>query len=381
MSGEVIIFSFTRVGTELNRRMCGMMCRENINCRGYAPEKFAGDGILPTPVEIRELIRRKWGQSTFLFIGAAGIAVRYIAPYVRDKFTDSAVLVMDEKGRYVIPLLSGHMGGAVRMADEIARMTGAQAVHTTATDVQDKFAVDVFARENKLYITDRKMAKEISAAVLEGERIAFCPEYPGCRIEGKIPEELVLCRDREAAEGFRYRIVIVDRLCASQKCTLEQRMDGGDPGGEKKKRKCEKTEGTLLLKPVNVTAGVGCRRGIRKETLKQGLENVLEESGLVPEQVETLASIDLKKDEPALLSLAEEYGIPFVTYPAEELREIEHVTSSSPFVERTTGVDNVCERAALLCCRGGELVRGKSIRESMTAALVRRPVILRMGNR
>lgn len=147
MTGEIIIFSFTRAGTELNRRLCRRLCGEKRQCRGYAPEKFAGDGISPFPEEIREFIGRSWGRAAFIFVGAAGIAVRYIAPFVRDKFTDSAVLVLDEKGRYVIPLLSGHVGGAVQTADEIAEMFGAETVHTTATDVQQKFAVDVFAKK------------------------------------------------------------------------------------------------------------------------------------------------------------------------------------------------------------------------------------------
>ena len=102
MTGEIIIFSFTRAGTELNRRLCRRLCGEKRQCRGYAPEKFAGDGISPFPEEIREFIGRSWGRAVFIFVGAAGIAVRYIAPFVRDKFTDSAVLVLDEKGRYVI---------------------------------------------------------------------------------------------------------------------------------------------------------------------------------------------------------------------------------------------------------------------------------------
>ena len=113
--------------------------------------------------------------------------------------------------------------------------------------------------------------------------------------------------------------------------------------------------------------------------MKEGLFSVLKENGLVMEQAEAIASIDLKKDEPAILALAGEYGIPFFTYPAEELKEIESVTASSPFVEQTTGIDNVCERAALTFCREGELVQGKCIRESMTAALVRRPAVLRMN--
>ena len=255
----------------------------------------------------------------------------------------------------MIPLLSGHMGGAVRMADETAELIRAEAVHTTATDVQKKFAVDVFAERNNLSITDRQTAKEISAAVLEGEKIAFCPEYQGCRIEGAVPDELVLCGSREEAARFRYRIIVADEI-----------------SGEKK-------DGALLLRPRNVTAGIGCRRGISGELLKKGLESILEENGLKPDQLECAASIDLKKEEPAILALTEEYRIPFVTYPAEKLREIRAVTSSSPFVEQTTGVDNVCERAALTCCPEGELICGKRVRDSMTAALVRRPVILKMG--
>ena len=258
MNGEIIVFSFTRAGTELNRRLCGLLRQRGKKCRGYAPEKFAGDGIEPIPGEIREVIRDNWGERAFFFIGAAGIAVRYIAPFVRDKFTDSAVLVLDEKGRYVIPLLSGHMGGAVRMADEAAELIRAEAVHTTATDVQKKFAVDVFAKRNHLLITDRQTAKEISAAGLEGERIALFPEYTGCRIEGNAPDELVLCGSREEASAFRYRIVVGDGLSVLE-------------------------PGTLVLKPMNFTVGIGCRRGIKNELLKEGLFGVLKENGLVME--------------------------------------------------------------------------------------------------
>ena len=284
MNEEIMVLSFTRTGTELNRRLCGMLRQHGKNCRGYAAEKFAGDGIEPIPGKIREVIGKNWGKCSFFFIGAAGIAVRSIAPFVKDKFTDSAVLVLDEKGQYVIPLLSGHMGGAVRMADETAELIRAEAVHTTATDVQKKFAVDVFAERNNLSITDRQTAKEISAAVLEGEKIAFCPEYQGCRIEGAVPDELVLCGSREEAARFRYRIIVADEI-----------------SGEKK-------DGALLLRPRNVTAGIGCRRGISGELLKKGLESILEENGLKPDQLECAASIDLKKEEPAILALTDDRG-------------------------------------------------------------------------
>ncbi|MEI3219362.1 MAG: hypothetical protein V8S08_06720 [Lachnoclostridium sp.] len=108
------------------------------------------------------------GNVPLYLLGQQGLLAT-ISPWVKDKFTDSPVIVMDEKGQYVIPLLSGHVGGAVETARKIASCTGGVAVITTATDVQGRFAVDVFAKKNNLIITDRVLAKKISAAVLGGE--------------------------------------------------------------------------------------------------------------------------------------------------------------------------------------------------------------------
>ena len=173
MNDPIKILSFTRTGTKLNQRLCAAFSGTGRECVGYAPAKYVTGGLLPLPEDRRGLIGAGWGRTAWIFIGAAGIAVRYIAPFVKDKFTDSPVLVLDEKGEYVIPILSGHVGGAAALADEVAELLGAAAVHTTATDVQGKFAVDVFAKKNHLLLTDRSLAKEISAAVLEGERIAL----------------------------------------------------------------------------------------------------------------------------------------------------------------------------------------------------------------
>ncbi len=355
---DMIIFSFTRTGTELNRKLCGLCAAGT--CQGYAVKKYAleyeKDGILPLPDPVREFIGRQWGKSAFLFVGAAGIAVRYIAPFVKDKFTDSPVLVIDEKGRYVIPILSGHVGGAASLADEIAAQIGATAVHTTATDVQQKFAVDVFAKRNNLLIGDRTAAKQISAAVLEGERVGF---YIACKdvdIRGKMPEELILCKTTEEAERQKYRIIVSGESC------------GISPFPE---------ENTLVLYPRRITAGIGCRRGVSPELLEKGFLEVLGESGILPGEVEAIASIDLKKKEPALLALSEKYGIPFFTYSAEQLNEVPAVSSESAFVKEITGVDNVCERAALYHRKGARLIREKWKGGQMTAALAAHPVILK----
>lgn len=367
MDSRVIIFSFTRIGTALSRNLCKILRGMGRECSGYTAEKYAGEEILPFPDDKKKLIGENWGHAAFIFIGAAGIAVRYIAPWVRDKFTDSPVLVLDEKGQYVIPLLSGHIGGAVCLAEEIGKRIGAVPVHTTATDVQGKFAVDVFAGENDLLITDREAAKEISAAVLEGEKIACYIGYPRYQIRGTVPENISICSTISQTESYRYCIIISDHTGQAGEGTGASRFWREDAQGR----------GALLLKPKNIAAGIGCRKGISEKLLEEGLCQVLELHGLEIGQIERIASIDLKREERALVDLSEKYGIPFLTYTADELAGIQNVTSGSEFVKNTTGVDNVCERAALMCCENGMLIQGKCIRNGMTAALARRPLEIR----
>ena len=120
---------------------------------------------------------REWTENSFeecdalIYIGACGIAVRAIAPFVKDKFTDPAVISMDELGGYIIPLLSGHVGGANELAMEIANITGGVAVISTATDVNGAFAVDVFAKKNDLKLANKELAKLISADILDGKHL------------------------------------------------------------------------------------------------------------------------------------------------------------------------------------------------------------------
>ncbi len=361
---DVTVLSFTAVGTELNRRLCESLRKIFQTeagagaCTGYAPEKYAGEGVFSLPADKASLVGGRWGRSAYIFIGATGIAVRYIAPWVKDKYTDSPVLVIDERGKYVIPLLSGHVGGAAALADEVADLIGAVPVHTTATDVQGKFAVDVFARKNGLVITDREAAKQISAGVLSGEKIALYIADPSVSVSGTLPEEIVLCDSLEEAQMYNCRIIIAD--------TIKQDRHG---------KKETKREGcTLDLLFRNIVAGIGCRRGIDEAVLEKGFMEILDINGLDIRQVKKIASIDLKKNEQALLRLCEKYRIPFETYTAEELNRVPDVTAVSGFVKKVTGADNVCERSARLGCAAGNVIQGKCVREGMTTALVKCPL-------
>ena len=322
------------------------------------------------------------GKDGVIFIGACGIAVRSIAPYIAGKKTDPAVLVIDECGQFVISLLSGHLGGANELAVRCAGYLHATPVVTTATDLHSRFAVDVFAKKNHLYFTEREAAKQISAAVLDGKQVGL---WIG---EGLVFEqedfqksclkELILCGSQEELYSFaeEHPVIVITKTAEEGRQFVESLA--GSLWGDVRNNVCgcERKPCILLLYPINITAGVGCRKQISKELFEKGLNDVLEGYGLEPTQLKQLASIDLKKEEPAILAYAQKYKVPFATYPAEQLEKITEVSATSRFVKQVTGVDNVCERAARTADADGELLCPKCIREQMTVALTETEVTL-----
>ena len=260
---------------------------------------------------------------------------------MRDKRRDPAVLVLDEGGTFVIPLLSGHLGGANALAVDLAGRLSATPVLTTATDVNGLFAVDVFAKDNGLYIEDMALCKAVSAALLHGETVGFRADLP---VAGPLPKGLTA----EAADLGIYVSTA-----------------NGRPFPR-----------TLRLIPRRYTAGLGCRRGKSEAELEGFLLKNLENCGVGLPELKALASIDIKKDEPGLVALGEKLGLPFVTYSAEELRAAPGDFTPSAFVQEITGVDSVCERAAVLSS-GGALVVKKNAENGMTFALAKKEEAIR----
>lgn len=155
----------------------------------------------PIDSSLRDWTGRRFAESdAIIFIGACGIAVRSIAPFVSSKKTDPAVVVIDEQGKFAISLLSGHIGGANELTEEISNLLHATPVITTATDINNKFAVDVFAKTNGCYISDMTMAKEISAALVNGNSVGFASDFPWV---GEIPKELQLLDEEDETKKNR----------------------------------------------------------------------------------------------------------------------------------------------------------------------------------
>lgn len=270
-----------------------------------------------------------------IFVGACGIAVRSIAPFIRSKTSDPAVIVIDERGQYAISLLSGHIGGANGLTKRIAQVVGATPVITTATDVNGRFAADEWASRNGLVIASMQSAKRFAAEILQRD----LPVHSDFPILGKLPYGLY--RGEEGAVGL------------SISC-----------------RKCAPFAETLKLIPKKLYLGVGCRRGTASERIHAAALQVLEAEGFLSEAVAEVASIDVKRDETGLLEFRREGKLPLRFYSAQELMQAQGEFSASAFVQSTVGVDNVCERAAMLAAgKNAELMVKKTCLDGVTIAV------------
>ena len=311
-----------------------------------------------------------WVQKAFeehqpiLFIGATGIAVRKIAPFLQNKLIDSSVVVIDELGQFVIPLLSGHYGGANELASLLAGRLGATPVITTATDINKAFAIDVFARENGLFISDKDKIKRISSKILRGEKVLYKCDVEDAVFIGKRPELV-----QEADAFVNDKAELNDDI---QDSISKERIDFSIEDGEKAH---QAVSDSLRLFPKRMVLGIGCKKGKSYEDLKAFVLGKYDEDRLRGE-LYAICSIDLKQREPGLIMLSQYLGVPFITYTTAELEEAPGTYEESDFVKKAVGVGNVCERAAMLGAgSGAEIVIRKTAGDGMTLAESRRKKI------
>lgn len=282
-----------------------------------------------------------------IFISATGIAVRGIASHLVHKAKDPAVVVIDEGGRHCISLLSGHLGGANDLTLELADMIGAEAVITTASDIRRCFSIDLFAISNRLRLSDFQKARALEARVLSGKKIRLYSELPLSAFS-LLPN---------AAEGewlpsecFPEAEIII----AFHKSLMKRAMTGGQ----------------LFLLARRIYVGIGSRKGVGVEEVREAVIKCLCETDIMEASLAAICSIDIKREEKGICETAKEMGLPYLTFSSEELRSVEGYFHDSDFVRNTVGVSNVCERAA---CRGAgqgsSLIMPKRICKNVTVAL------------
>lgn len=326
---KLAVFAFTRRGCETGRRAAAVLNAEQ--CRRFAPEKFHQADFEPYQPPLAAFVGEQFSWAdALLFIGSTGMAVRGIAPWVQSKKTDPAVIVMDEEGKFVISLLSGHIGGGNRLCRLLAEGLGAVPVITTATDVNNKFSVDEWAARSGLAIEDMAAAKRVSAAILEGN-IPLYSDYP---VSSPLPSGVKFGREGEIGIYIGWRNI--------------------SPFGT-----------TLRLIPRVLNLGIGCRRGTTEEKIAEGVKKALK--NIPMEAILKVVSIDLKQDEPGLLEFCRKRGLKAVFYSAEELNRVPGDFPASARVKRITGVDNVCQRAAMV--DGKRCILEKQAMDGVTVAL------------
>lgn len=295
-----------------------------------------------------------------LFIMATGIVVRMIAPYIKHKSVDPAVVSMDEQGQFAISLLSGHLGGANEWAHIFAHASGATPVITTATDVKGLSAPDVLARKLNFEVDNFTILKHINAAIVANEPVSyylddtlyFAPYYKsvaqhmGISVQTFNPYTVAgqsLC---QAGNEAQKRVIITD---------LNLPID----------------ETTLYLRPKTITLGIGCRRGTSRNAIKAAIEEALALVGRSAKSVMSVGSVTVKADEVGLLEAVKDcnWSIHFHTPAAiEEVVQAQGLEESK-FVKETIGVGNVCETTALLEAKSQTLLLKKTKYQGITIAI------------
>ncbi|MDE6832639.1 MAG: cobalamin biosynthesis protein [Ruminococcus sp.] len=335
---NILIVSLTEKGRILSGKISDLMGNSH-NLKRCCFRKHT-DSSAESFENLSELIGQNFSTSdAIIFICSCGIAVRVISPYIVSKVTDPAVIVIDDGGNFVIPVLSGHIGGANRLAEILAGKLKAIPVITTATDNGKKFSPDSFAVANNLIIEDIEISKLIASEILDNKKTSLISDYKYINI----PPELI----------------------ADINCTTGIYIGN---------RNIKPFPVTLRLIPKNIVIGIGCRRGTSCETIEKRINETLISAGISPERVSVLATIDIKSDETGILEYCRKKKIIPVFYTAEELMEITGDFTSSEFVRKITGADNICERSAVKS--GGNLIIGKTSGAGVTVAVAEKDLII-----
>lgn len=297
---KAAVVVFTDGGYELYKKI-------RINADLYFNKKLAGGVKKYIPKIMRD-------YDAVIFISACGIAIRMIKNYIVSKDKDPAVIVMDECGKFVIPILSGHLGGANELSEVIAKKTGGVAVVTTASDRRGVESIDMFAKRNNLMIEDIHTIAPVMARIVEGRNI-------------------LLLNDTDYK--YDYKNVVEDEKNAEAALVISNKV-------------YKPNVPTTSLIPKNLIVGIGAKKDIRKETVFEALKLAFKQENLSLLSIVKFVSIDLKKNEAGIVETAKEIGVDFETYSADELNSVEGEFTESDFVKKTTGCGAVSARSAAM---------------------------------
>ncbi len=346
---NISVISFTKKGALICQKIDEILNESGFSSKGYSlSNAVSSDKLIPVTTSLTDWTSKQFACcQAIVFVGATGIAVRAIAPYLKSKDKDPAVICIDELGNYVISLLSGHLGGANELSLKIAQNIGATPIISTATDINGVFAVDTWAKREHLFVQNIGVIKSVSSKMLDGKDVYLYSDY---EISGKSPKNIIVSDKAnffDYIESGKVGIYISDRF------------------------ENDKVYNNMLwLTPRNLHVGIGCKKGVSNLQVETLFSTVMAENGFKTNRVLDINSIDIKAKEEAIIHLANSLNVDFNVFSADELKSVKGEFTSSSFVKSKVGVDNVCERAALLAAKsGGRLLLNKTALNGVTIAI------------
>lgn len=290
---------------------------------------------------------------SIICIMATGIAVRMVAPYLKTKWEDPAIVVMDEQGNHIISLLSGHWGGANKLARKLAKLCGGHSVITTASDVNKMPALDLIVGELAADGFERWKLTTIQAALIAGKPVGLYPQELST-----IPEL------QDVPHLFFYDSP--DTLCSSN-------CEAGVAFTHRTDLPAANRNTFLFAHPKDIVIGIGCNKGITAYELDTTISAICKQLDVPVSSVRSLCTIDKKKQEPGLLAYAAARSIPLMFFTTTELNNVTISSQPSFHARRVFGVQGVADPAALLGAWGGDLLLKKVKFKNITIAVARIP--------
>jgi len=347
---RIAVIAITRNGAVLGKRL-----REGLaGAELYVSSRYAGQAgrerVIFEPGDLKGLLGSLWGAvDGFVLIMATGIVVRMVAPLLESKQTDPAVVTMDDANRFAISLISGHLGVANELSERCAFISGARAVITTATDVNNLPSFDMLAREQGWVIDDISRIKTLNSLLLDDAEIAVVD--PGGRT-------------RCWFHG-RGRLTFYDTFAEA----LDSRAQGLLFVTNRHLPPRTQPDNLLILRPRNLVLGIGCNRGTSIDEIDAFVAAHLKRIFVSLKSVRCIATAAAKRDEAGLIAYAERYAIPLEFFESEELNRVACPSPPSEHARAAIGAIGVAEPAALLASGGGRLMLQKVKSENVTLAV------------
>lgn len=327
------------------------------DCAIFTLEKYCNDYINYKPLKngLKESMKNIFPcYENIIMIMACGIAVRSIVPYLESKLTDPAIVVLDEMGKNVISLLSGHMGGANELAIKVAKVTGGNPIITTASDNHNVISVDMLAKKFDLIVKDYEKAKKITSDIVNGKRVGLISDV---EIKSEVGKGVTLTTwEKVRGSDFASLIYIGNKNMIEKELPL------------------------VMLITKNIVLGIGCRKDTKGADIIDFVKKTFDEYELSVEAIHSVCTIVLKHEEKGIIGLCQYLDVPLKIIDDESIKAIEDDFECSDFVRKTVGFGCVCEPCGFLGSKSGKQLIPKRSFKGITLSVYEKDVTLEVND-